>query len=246
VAPGEPLFRIAAISRPSDHPDVVTRERTGVFVRPGQSDVWIGVVSRSLPTDGALLSVTGDGVTVGPTVFKPNRFLDGSHVMSVLLRVSSDATAGLRSLVVRQGANLAYANGYLEILPAVPDFNFDGLDDTFQRKFFSLFTASEAGPGADPDGDGYDNLDEYRTGSDPTDPRSLNFRILNVTPAVGGVTISWESRPGRRYQVFTRSDYSSASWQAIGDPVVGSGDIARFSAPAPTNAIRFYRVQKLP
>ena len=76
VAPGEPLFRIAAISRPSDHPDGVTRERTGGFVRPGQNDVWIGVVSRSLPTEA--LSMTGDGVTVGPTA---NRTASSTGVM---------------------------------------------------------------------------------------------------------------------------------------------------------------------
>jgi len=37
--------------------------------------------------------------------------------MSIRISVASNATPGLRSFVLTQGTNVAYANGFIEVLP---------------------------------------------------------------------------------------------------------------------------------
>lgn len=246
VVGGNPPFRITGISAPSDHPDADTGDRFASVISPGQSNFFVGVVSTTLPTNGATLTVTGDGITIGPTIFKPFRFLDGRHLLSAVINVAANATPGLRSFVVQQGNNLAYANGYLEVLPPFADFNFDGFDDSFQRKFFPLFTAPEARPDADPDQDGFSNRYEHDTGTDPTNSQSLYFRIESLKVTSAGSTITWQSASGKRYQVFSRPDVPNSSWQPVGLPIVARGSTSQLLDPSAASAIRFYRVQQLP
>src|SRR4029078_1507140 len=130
--------------------------------------------------------------------------------------VSSNATPGLRTLIVTQGTNRAYANGYLEILPAIADYNFDGLDDTFQRKYFFPFTSTNAAPGADPDGDGMNNYAESVAATIPTNAISLlRMQSVTVTNGGNGRIIRWQSVSGKRYQVLTRSNLVAGTWQNI-------------------------------
>src|SRR5256885_2830978 len=58
----------------------------------------------------------------------PTTFSGGSlSFISVPLSVASNATPGLRSLVVQRGTDFAYANGFLKAQTIVPDCNCDGL-----------------------------------------------------------------------------------------------------------------------
>jgi len=195
-----------------------------------------------LPTSGATLIITGDGLTLGAPVFAT---LTGLNFISVPISVASDATPGLRSFVVQLGTNVAYANGFLEIQPPVPDFNFDGLDDRFQRQYFQLFTAEEAGPNADPDGDGFNNQAEYISGTVPTNALSL-LKIESVTLTSGGSTITWQSAPQKRYQVWSRRDVANGSWRTVGSPITATNSSTQFTDVAATNSLRFYRLQALP
>jgi len=45
-----------------------------------------------------------------------------------------------------------------------PDTNGDGLPDAWQIQFFGSISSPSAAPGADPDGDGFSNLQEYLLG----------------------------------------------------------------------------------
>lgn len=244
VQSGEPPFRITAISHPIDHPEVDTALRFAASVPPGLSNYFVGVVSRSLPATGTL-AVTGDGVVVGPTRFKPNRFFGGEHVLSAPISVASNATPGLRTLVVTDGSDVAYANGYLEILPPLLDYNFDGLDDRFQRRHFAIFTSPEAAPAADPDQDGFDNAYEFRTGSDPVDGQSRFFGIESVKLTALGATIRWQSAPGKRFQVFRRHEIAGGGWQPVGGAVTARDVTMEFLDAGATNGISFYRVEAL-
>ena len=171
--------------------------------------------------------------------------MSGLNFISVSISVASNATPGLRSFIVQRGADLAYANGFLEVEANVPDFNFDGLDDRFQRRYFPLFTAPDAGPGADPDGDGFNNQAEFVAGTDPTSALSL-LKIDQVVLNAQGSTVTWQSVANRRYQVFSRVDLENAAWQAIGSLVTAGGSTAEFRDVSATNGFRFYRVQVLP
>ena len=168
-------------------------------VRVGQSNLVIGVASDTLPTNNATLTITGDGLTLGPTTFQP---LGSLNIISVSVSVASNATPGLRSLVVQRGGDLAYANGFLEILPPVPDYNFDGLDDRFQRQYFPLFTALEAGPNVDVDGDGFNNQAEYISGTNPTNSlENLRITTFDTTPGGTSANLTWSSVLSRCYLI---------------------------------------------
>ena len=242
VASGSPAFRITQIRAPNADPGSFNWSPFPATMRPGQSNYTIGVASADLPASGATLTLAGDGLTLGTPDFQS---LAGLNFISVSLSVASNATAGLRSFLVQRGSDVAYANGFLEIQPTVPDFNFDGLDDRFQRQYFPLFTAPEAAPDADPDGDTFNNHSEYIAGTNPTNSLSL-LKIDSVVLNTNGSTLAWESVPGKRYQVFGRLDLDNAPWQAVGAPVTAAGATTAFTDATATNGFRFYRVQALP
>ncbi|GDY23234.1 hypothetical protein LBMAG56_45810 [Verrucomicrobiota bacterium] len=174
-------------------------------------------------------------------------FGGGLFLKGLLVRISVAANAppGLRSLVVQHGTNLAYANGYVKILPSIPDNNFDGLDDTFQRRYFPVFTAPEAAPTADPDHDGISNAQEHIAGTDPTNGGSF-FSIDRVTQTAAGTVVEWKSCPGKRYQVFTKATFGPGPWLKVGTPVTATRATMQFHDASATDSIRFYRLQVLP
>ncbi|HXT41128.1 MAG TPA: matrixin family metalloprotease [Candidatus Angelobacter sp.] len=242
VTSGSPAFRITQIRTPSNNSGSFNWSSLPTTIRPGQSNLIIGVASADLPTSGATLAITGDGLTLGAPAFST---LSGLNFVSIPISVAGNASPGLRSFVIQRGADLAYANGFLDIQSLVPDFNFDGLDDRFQRQYFALFTASEAGPGADPDGDTFNNQDEYIAGTNPTNALSL-LKIDSIVMNAGGSTIAWQSGPGRNYRVWSRRDVANDPWQTVGSPVASGGASTQFTDASATNGFRFYRVQALP
>lgn len=245
VASGTPRFRITWLRPPTDIVDLRAAIHAPATLNLGQSNFFVGVYSLDLPTSNAGFSVTGDGLTQGAPQFVPQA-ISGMNLISISINVASNATPGLRSLLVQQGTNLAYANGFLEILPTFPDFNFDGLDDRFQRKYFPLFTSPSAAPTADPDGDGFSNERELRSGSDPTNAASFFFKIVSAKLTGQGTLLNFETAVGKKYQLLRRDDLSSAPWQAIGVPAAATNDISQFLDTSLSGVMRFYRVQALP
>ena len=248
VISGRPAFRVAYLRQPAANGQASTLSPLPAVLSPGQSNIVIGVYSPDLPLNGATLRITGDGVSHGMSYPQPAMDFGGGLVLRGLLvsvAVATNATPGLRSLVVQQGTNVAYANGYVKILPIIPDSNFDGVDDTFQRRHFPVFTAPEAGPDADPDHDGSSNAQEYIAATDPTDARSF-FSINRVTQTAAGTVVEWKSSPGKRYQVFAKTTAGNAPWTPQGPPVTATGATTQFHDTAATGSIRFYRLQVLP
>ncbi|MEK7674404.1 MAG: matrixin family metalloprotease [Verrucomicrobiota bacterium] len=248
VTPGEPAFRITRIRPPTRESDFFNAINAAASIRLGQSNWIVGVYSPNLPGSGATLKVTGDGLALGASSFTTVTFSGTTpslNLISIRVSVSPEATPGLRSFVVQQGTNTAIANGFLEVLPAFPDDNFDSLDDSFQRRYFPLFTSAEASPGADPDGDALENRGEFLAGTNPTNASSV-LRIEQVTVAPSGTTLAWQSVPGRRYQVSGRSQLGSETWQPLGVPVSASGTSTQFVDPSEKTNVRFYRVEVLP
>jgi hypothetical protein len=247
VMAGDPPFRITSIRAPTTNSLQYFIGNSPLSVNAGQSNLTIGVYSPDFsPGDGSVLAITGDGLSVGSTTYTSAPF-GGSppqNLLSVTLNVASNATPGLRSFVVARGTNIANANGFLDILPPAPDFNFDGLDDRFQRQHFALFTAPEAAPSADPDGDTFPNLAESVAGTNPTNSLSL-LRITSTTQNVSGTTITWESVAGKKYQIVSRADLTGSPWQTNTPLVTATGGTAQFTDSAP-GPMRFYRVQVLP
>jgi len=245
VTGGNPPFRITEMRRGLSQADRASGDFC-VQLRPGVAGQWVGVYVPGLAADsGAVLRLTGGGVSYGETQVLPNA-LRSLTLVQVRVTVASNAVAGLRSLTVTANGFTAWANGFAEILPAQPDFNFDGLDDLFQRRYFDPFTRAEAAPEADPDGDGFVNRREAAMGSDPTSAASVNWRILSAKLTAQGTTVTWESAPGRRYQLFGRDRLAGSTWQAVGMPVLAAGETTQAVDPALTDQLRFYQVRDVP
>jgi hypothetical protein len=242
---GEPTIRILGFSKPTPDQGTVTFDRTGVIIRQGQSNYFTGVISKGLRAD-TVLGITGSGLTVGAGIFLENKFGVGLHAMLVPISVSSNAPPGLRSYVVTGPGGIAYANGYLEVARAVPDDNFDGLDDLFQRAHWSPWTIAAAAPAADPDGDRFSNSYEYRTGSNPLDANSWLVRLNPAGLGRFGTTLTWPAALGRRYQLSTRADFApGTSWQAVGGPITATNENVT-ALDAIGSAAKFYRLELLP
>ena len=93
-----------------------------------------------------------------------------------------------------------------------------------------------AAPGADADGDGASNLDEYNAGTSPTDPYS-GFKVQSkLVPSV-----TWNSVVGRRYQVLFRPDPVSFQWTPVKE-VIATDTISHYVDFGATNTAGFYTV----
>ena len=238
VDAGQPAFHISRLRVPSNDIYSWTIINSPISLPLGATQWTVGAYSTDFPSSQITLELTGDGLTVGSSS------LNGSLV-TALVSMATNATPGLRSLSVRHGQSVAWANGFLEIMPPFPDFNFDGLDDNFQRAYFSPFTRPEAAPDADPDGDGFNNRAEFLAGTNPTNATSF-LRIEGVSWTHSGLVWNWRTLPGKHFQVWTRTDLKTDAWQPLGPAVTATNTLAQFAAPASANIIRFYRLEAIP
>lgn len=72
------------------------------------------------------------------------------------------------------------------------DGNGDGLPDAWQMQYFGCVTCPQAAPGADPDGDGFTNLQEFEAGTNPTLPSPTAPSNLAATAvATNQINLSW-------------------------------------------------------
>jgi hypothetical protein len=58
-------------------------------------------------------------------------------------------------------------------------------------------------------------------------------------------TITFESSPGKRYQVYEGRQVGEDPWQPIGSPVTARAEITEFFDASTTSVMRFYRVEAL-
>jgi hypothetical protein len=85
----------------------------------------------------------------------------------------------------------------LRLGAAPPDSDGDGLADAWELQHFGSLNASAGG---DPDGDGVNNLHEYRAGTNPNDAAS-RFEVVEISKVANGVSIRWSSQENRTYTV---------------------------------------------
>lgn len=246
VLGGNPSFYINAI-RPATKKENLFEFAFGPFgIKPDGEKQLIGVYSPNLPTRSAKLRVTGDGITYGNTTFDSDVF-NGYNLITVEITVQKNASPGIRSLYVDKGNERTYANGFIEIFPNIQDFDFDGLNDFWQRKNFPIFASKISRAGADPDADGYSNLEEYITGKDPNNTESYpSLEIISITVDRNGTTIQWNSIPDKSYQVWRKKDVASSKWIKVKGPQTAQRSFMFFNDPDEREKLQFYRVQALP
>jgi hypothetical protein len=152
----------------------------------------------------------------------------------------------------QSGCNLSESNTVEQSVRPLLDpngnQNGDGIPNGWKQQF-GLDPFDPTVAGADPDGDGMSNLQEYLTGTDPTNGASY-FHILSIVPQGNDTLIAWMTAGGLTNAVETASDpggsYSNISGNII---ITGSGVTTTnyFDAGAITNApLQFYRIRLIP
>ena len=144
-------------------------------------------------------------ITTPTTYLRTNVTLNGQS-----LTLSS--APGQFSVALADRGRLERVDLVLGTLPLDSDGN--GLADAWEQQFFGGIGVD---PNADLDGDGLNNLREYRAGTNPNNAQS-RFEIVEINPVFGGIQILWSSEPFRTYRVRRSATLlaSPASYEVIG------------------------------
>jgi len=119
------------------------------------------------------------------------------------------------------------------------DVDQDGLPDWWEHLYSSSIT--NLVPAADDDGDGLSNWGEYVAHYNPYD--SASVFVLDEGGGTGsGQVLTWETTPGRRYQVFTHTDLQTA-WPTVPVYAVdGDGGLKSYTNQLPVAPVRYFRI----
>lgn len=97
-----------------------------------------------------------------------------------------------------------------------PGYGGDGLDDGWQVQYFGAVPVPEAAPDQNPDGDRFNNADEFLTGFSPVDSNDF----LRLTPAgfASGVATLRINKviPGRLYTIKADTELSGSFSETVG------------------------------
>ncbi len=180
---------LAFASRASN---LVTQDDNGVadlFLR----DLTLGVttpISVSLATSGTANSLSSNPVLGA----------DGSTL--VFESGATDLTGG----VARPLRNLFFVR-----LGSV-DLDRDGMVDDWEITWFGDLSRDGT---EDDDGDGSNNLDEFRAGTNPLEPLSV-VRVLVVEAVPSGQKrLVWAAVPGRTYVIQAKTDLAAPDWENL-------------------------------
>ncbi|QTN32977.1 hypothetical protein HZ994_11800 [Akkermansiaceae bacterium] len=115
------------------------------------------------------------------------------------------------------------------------DTNGDGMCDVWEASYH----AGALLPGDDTDGDGFTNLMESTSGTDPFDAMSHpRASVGNLLP--GNAEIVVPSLPGKRYRLFTATSLGG-EWMPSGEARTGDGGNMVFTEPRGEDSL-FFRV----
>jgi hypothetical protein len=122
------------------------------------------------------------------------------------------------------------------------DTNGDGLPDAWQILHFGSISTPNARPDADPDHDGFSNLQEYLAGTDPTDSNSY-LKLDSVEAGLTNRVISFKAVAGKTYTVLFSSNLFSG-WSKLADVAaqVTNGVVTVPDTSPALGTARFYRL----
>ena len=115
----------------------------------------------------------------------------------------------------------------------VPDADGDGMSDVWEGQHGFPITSGSVpahqAPAADPDRDGWTNLEEAEAGTDPNAadaPSGMLLPTILRHPDFESVmVVSWPSLAGKQYTLLASPDLSSGTWSAVDGPMMGTGGV---------------------
>jgi hypothetical protein len=126
------------------------------------------------------------------------------------------------------------------------DADGDGMPDNWENAHL-LNASSSTDANIDSDGDGFTNLQEFRTGTDPQLSTS-RFAISSIDRTAGNPRINFQALAGKTYRLEYRDDLVSGNWGTLVDQIFSAG-AATLQIVDPGAALlsqRFYRLTSEP
>jgi len=214
---------------------------TGEFVE--------GAKIEFIATSGIISNLVYDGYPNFAT-YKTQWFsrADGTFPTNVLLPTvhynltlskSGYSNANFAGVVNAPAPGSVIDLGLRYMIPA--DTNGNGIADSWESLYFpgTNVVANE-----DYDLDGQSNLNEYRTGTNPTNPASVF--MVNESKLGTGLIISWPVAPGRSYQVDAIESLITGNWDLSAGPWTASvGQSSMTYTNLTTATGRYHRVEAL-
>jgi hypothetical protein len=120
------------------------------------------------------------------------------------------------------------------------DSNGNGLNDDWEIANFGQLGVN---PSADPDGDGFTNLQEFQAGTNPNDAHSAPV-IATATPSGNDFVITFPTIAGKNYEV-QRSD-ELPTWSPFTNFTAGGPSSLAIDLGGALQSNRYYRVRILP
>jgi Tol biopolymer transport system component len=180
----------------------------------------------SLVSHKASSDAPGDSLSANP-FFSP----DGGFLL--FLSFASDLVANDRN---------AFGDVFLTAIvgaDSTEDTDGDGLPDWWERANFSTL---KYGSADDFDGDGFSNGAEFRAGTNPIDAASsLTIKSIQTTTD-SARRIVWNTAPGKRYVLETKSAVDAAQWTQVGNTFTADSNEAAV-IDANTVAPAYYRIR---
>lgn len=218
---------------------VVVRDLALFTARYGPSVTVAGQFSGRLDPDGEVLRLEDRGELVLEFEYRSN--------WDALTRGAGHAlvTVDDQALWTVWKSRLQWRAG--EVPGGTPGFSDASYAAWLGRHFSPLIIADPAYAAlfANPDGDAFNNLEEFTGGGNPADPASP-FEI-QVVPGVapGSVEVRFHAVPNRTYVVEYRSFLSEANWNTLTISPAGAAREVSVPDSVPVDAARYYRVVAL-
>lgn len=126
----------------------------------------------------------------------------------------------------------------LRLGTAPVDLDSDGLADSWEMQHFGSLGAN---PADDPDGDGVNNLREFRAGTNPTEASS-RFEVVEIARVPNGIALIWSSQPDRRYRVKRTSNLLTppAQYDVVQSGLLATPPFNQFVDTTTTNGAQFF------